>query len=105
MVDFLSGGVESIILPKGRSGIGVSVKAREIAAGNLNPQSMSRPDDVAGRPQVDHVRINHAEGDGRGIRRRVAEPGSDHSVLEVLGVTVGPDIHQLGGEIRIRRIR
>lgn len=37
MMDFLSGGDETIIPSKGRAGIRVSVKAREIAAGNFNP--------------------------------------------------------------------
>ena len=54
---------------------------------------------------VDHRSISYsytpARLDERRLGRGGAVPGTDDAVLEVVGVSIGLDVHQLGGKIGV----
>ena len=61
-MDYLMGYLETSVLTDRRAGVGVAVKAREIAAGNLHSKSVASLDDMAGCPKVDRVFVDPAPG-------------------------------------------
>ena len=83
VVYHLVGWLPPAVLTKGGAGIGVAVKTREVAAGYLQTQLVSRPHEVAGGPQVDGVLVHLSGLDEGRLGRRCAVTSPDDAVLLV----------------------
>jgi hypothetical protein len=79
----------------------ITVKAWEIAAGDLQANAMTGLKDIAGGPQVDGVGVDLARLDGLWTGGGLPITRSDNTIREVLGKAAGMHINQLGGEVRI----
>ena len=83
------------------TGIGIAVKAREIAAGNLQTNAMTGLKDIAGGPQVEGIGVDLARLDRLWTGRGLPLPRPDNAIREVLGKAAGMHVNQLGGEVRV----
>ena len=71
--------------------IRVSVVVREVAAGNLQANLVSRQEDIAGGPNIDHVLVDLTRRDGRRVVQRVAIPRPDDAIVQSDRVPLGKD--------------
>src|SRR5580658_8618268 len=67
----------------------------------LQSQDMPLEENVAGRPQINGELVNLSRVHHRGLFWGVAIARPDNSFRQVLCKTIGRNIYQLGGEIRI----
>src|SRR5262245_17351786 len=88
---------------QGPTRVGITVKAWEIAARNLQTNAMTGLKDIAGGPQVNGVGIDLTRLDGLWSGGGLPIPRPDNAIREVLGKATGMHVNQLGGEIRIHR--
>src|ERR671937_1824788 len=101
VVDGLAGHLEPGILAEGVAGVGVAVIHGEVTAGDLEPDLVTRLEQVAGRPDLDGVAVDPAGPDEGGVSVRDPVPGPLDPVVEVDRSTVRIDIDELGGEIGV----
>ena len=83
MVDGIIGFDRSSIQSKGFPGVRIDIKSGEVAAGNIDPNTMSLLEDVRraewfDRKEIDFTRRHQLLG-----LRRIPVPGSDDSVGQV----------------------
>ena len=104
MVDRLlrRSGVRPAVGAEGLSGVGVAVELREAAGGDVHPQPVTGPKQVARGEQI-NVKAVHAL---RLQRRRTVLPGAavagaDDARADVQHPAVGPDIEQLHREVGV----
>src|SRR3954463_7517119 len=82
-------------------GVGVSVEARKIAAGDFKAQAMSLAEYVGCRPQVDIEFVSLAGFQEFRRLLRIAIPGAHDALGQVLGKAVRCHVHQFGDEIGV----
>jgi hypothetical protein len=85
------------------AGVAVAVVAREVAAGNLEPDPVAGQEDVGRDRQVQAELVGLAGGEGLGFGQRVAVPGPQDAVGQEDGAPVGEHVDQLAGEVGVRR--
>src|SRR5262249_35275205 len=88
---------------QGSTRVGITVKAWEIAARNLQTNAMTGLKDIAGGPQVNGVGVDLTRLDGLWSGGGLPIPRPDNAVRKVLGKAAGMHVNQLGGEVRIHR--
>src|SRR5207247_9120176 len=76
------------------AGVEITVEAWKVAARDVEPDSMTCLEDVAGRPQVDRVLIDRPGNDGISLLHRVAIAGSHNAVGQEAGVSIWLHVHQ-----------
>jgi hypothetical protein len=91
-------GARSLIL----ASIEIAIKAREVAGGNLETQTVPWEKHVARGPEVDRQLVHLASGQQCGDHARGMVARTDDAISQVLRIAVWAHIHQLRGEIRIR---
>lgn len=82
-------------------GIQVAIKAWEIAAGDFQAKHVSLLKDIAGCPEIEIEFVNLAWVEQGRFLVGVAVTRADDSFGQVLRETVGPDVYQLSGEVRV----
>ena len=97
----LAGGCQAVIHAQRRAGVGIAVKAGEVAAGNIHPQAVAGGAKLAGRPQVNGIFIDLPRRDKGRLAGGSAVAGADDAILQVLGVAVGPYQDQFGGKVGV----
>ena len=75
--------------------IQVSIKSREVAAGNLEPQFVSGQENIAGCPKIDADVIDLARIPEFRFLRGIAVAHAKNAFRQILGKSVRPDVHQL----------
>src|SRR5213080_3749203 len=84
-------------------GVQVAVEAREITAGNLKPNTMTRPEIVAGRFHVDDYRIDPTILHPYLLVPTVAVASAQNTFLNVVGLAVRIYVYELCGKVGIAR--
>ena len=85
------------------TGVEVAVEAREIAAGNFQAQAVAGEKDVASGPEVHRNVIDFARlGQFRPLNG-IAITQAENALGQVLRESVGPEIHELRGEVGVFR--
>src|SRR6202140_5582698 len=83
--------------------IQVSIKSREVAAGNLEPQFVSGQEDIARRPQINADVINLSRICEFRFLLRIAVAQAQNAFRQILGKSVWPDVNQFPGKVCIHR--
>ena len=86
---------------QGPPGIGIAVKAREVAAGDFQADTVPGLENITGGPQIDAVRIDLAGFKQCLVGRGLAIARPQNAVGQVLGKTAGMHVDQLGGKVRV----
>ena len=94
---------EFTLIGHGSAGIRIAVETWEVAARYLQPDTVSRAKNVAGNPRLNRDRVDLPRlCETNGVESvAIAEP--EYAVAQVARVSVGEDIDELGGEVRVRR--
>ena len=103
MINGLHGRDKRHFCGKVPTGVGVTIKTREIAAGNFQPDAMASAKDITGRAQINGIGIHCTWFDAFGLGRGGAIARPNDAIGKVLGKTIGMHIDQLGRKIRIDR--
>ena len=82
-----------VILTDRRSGVGVTIKAREITAGYIKPNPVALLEQVTGGPEVNHILIYPTGLDWCWLGLRIPVPRPDDAVLNIVSVTVWTHIY------------
>jgi hypothetical protein len=101
--DGLGGRLAVGALAKRRAGIRVGSELRVIAAGDLDPDAVARPEQVAGRPDGDRVLVRLAGSVRVRLGRRLPKRRPNNAVVEINDFSVGPDDRQFRGEVGVGR--
>ena len=89
VVDPLLGHLHLVVQTVRVAGVEVAVKAREIAAGDLQPDAVPGPEEIAGLPQLDPIDVHLIWFDGTGVLVGVAEAGPHNALAQVDGLAPG----------------
>src|SRR6266571_9168089 len=89
------------------TGIGIAVPAREIAARDVQADTMPSLEDIARGPQIYLILVGFAGFDQRRrlSPREIAIASTDDTIRQVLGVSIRMDVYQPRHEISIGRAR
>ncbi len=79
----------------------VPIKIRKIAAGNIQPNPVPLPEQIAGRIHLNRVFVNPVRFNQRRVFKGLTIPRTYNSMTQLLDESVRPDIHQPGDKIRI----
>jgi hypothetical protein len=101
MYDRLRSGHHFGIRPEWLSGVGIPIKARGIAAGNVDANSVPELDLIAGHPQVDFERLDLSGFEWHRFIHPVAVPRAQDAFAQVISLPVGIYVEQLSCEISI----
>src|SRR4051794_9259155 len=80
------------------AGIEIAIKARKVAAGNFQAQSVATQKDVAGGPEIKRDFINLPWVHQSGVLRRVTVAHAKNTFRQVLGKSVGRNVDELSGK-------
>ena len=110
-VDRVVGSHHATVHPNGFTGIGVTVKSGEVAAGYIDPDAMPLFEDVRRGKRFDHKLVNLSCLHQLGLLGRIPKTSSDDTIcyvhLKARGkvLTGRININELGGKIGIRSSR
>ena len=110
MVDGIIGFDRSSIQSKGFPGVRINIKSGEVAAGDIDPNTMSLLEDIGRAECFDSKEIDFTRLHQLLPLRGIPVSGSDDSVGQVhlkprwKIFAGGIDIYQFGSKIRIRRV-
>ena len=97
----LAGGQQLRVRAEGLPAIGVAVEAREVAAGNLQPNAVPATEHVAGHPEI-HLQARGLPGlQQRGFLHPVAVLGANNSIAQIVGLAIGMHVHQLARKVGV----
>jgi len=104
--DLLGGDLDIGVLVgcRGVAGVGVPVPAREVAAGDFQPDGMAGPEDRRGAPGEDAEWIDFAGLEEDGVFPGLPVLGPEYAGGEVDSATAGVHVNEPGGEVRVRDI-
>lgn len=88
-------------LAEGMAGVWITVKAWEIGAGDLNPDAVPSPENVARRPQIDGVFVYPTWLNWLRLGQRFPIPGPYYAVGQALRISVGMEVDQLRCKVSI----
>src|SRR5579871_2340543 len=86
---------------KGLTGIEIAVKAREIAGADLEPDTMTWQEDIAGRPQIDGKQIGLARLHQFRGACRLPVTRTQNSIDQIARIAVGMNIDKFRCEIGV----
>src|SRR6185437_15176330 len=84
-------------------GVWISIEAREIAAGNLEPDPMACTEDVTGNAGIDREPVHLTRFDQLRRFKRIAVADAQDTVRQVASLAVREDVNQFRREIRVGR--
>lgn len=85
------------------SGIQVSIKSREVAAGNLEPQFVSWQENIARRPQI-YANVIDLPGISKfRFLLRITVAQAQNTLRQILSKSVRPDVNHFPGKICVDR--
>src|SRR6266849_1850394 len=85
------------------TGIQVSIKSREVAAGNLEPQLVSWQENITCRPKVYVNVINLPRTSKFRFLLRIAVAQAQNTFRQILCKSVWPDVNHFSGNVRVDR--
>src|SRR6185436_15338176 len=83
------------------AGVWIAVVVRKVRTGDLEPDTMTGLEQVAGRPDRNLIRVDLARLDGLRFLERLAEARAENAVVEQDRLAVRVHISQLGGEVSV----
>ena len=84
------------------SRVQIAIEAREVAAGNFEPDPMPLQKHIAGRPEIDLVLVDLTRRNRfRFSDRGFAEACAQNPLRQILRESIRPHIDELGGKVRI----
>jgi len=83
------------------AGVQVAVEAREIAAGDFEPDDVALLEGVGGGPEVDGNFVDLIGIDEVGLFIGIAVTHAQDAIGEVFGEAVGGDVDEFGGEVGV----
>jgi len=86
-----------------RAGIQIAIEAREVAAGDFEPDPVPALEQIAGRDQIDRELIRPAGFHQTAATRCVAIARPDNTFAEIGRIAVGSNVEQPRSEIGVGR--
>ena len=87
------------------TGVGVAIPTREVTAGDIQANRMTRLEDIAGCPEINFILVGFSWLDQRWSLslREVAIASAIDTVGQILRIAIGIDIDQACHKIGVRR--
>src|ERR1700693_5623888 len=92
-------GTKLAVNPEIVAGVRITIVTGEVAGRDFQAQTMTRLEHVARCPEVNCIFVDPVGYDGRWCRQRFPEAGAEDAFDDIVGVPVGPNVTELGGEI------
>src|SRR5215208_2686868 len=92
------------VVANGRAGVEVAVKAREVAAADLEADGMTGAESIGRHPAVDGEFLDLPGRQEFGRAAAIAVATADDPIAEIPGRPIREDVDELGGEIGVRAI-